>query len=229
MTYPQWTALLSLLTAVLAALLVMIPLGGVGEDLVRFASGGGAGGVLVFCLAYIAATLVFIPGSLLVMMAGLVYGPLWGALIALPCAVVSAGIAFGLGRTIARDWVAHKVAGDVRFEAIDRAIRHHAFKVLVLLRLSPASPFNVLNYAFGASSVSARDFLLSCLVGSLPSTALYVYLGSLAPSVRALAVGRHAAAWQQALYWSGFACTVLLAWWLARVARRALRESLEAP
>lgn len=66
-----------------------------------------------------------------------------------------------------------------KLAAIDAAIAEHGFKIVLLLRLSPVFPFNLLNYALGLTRVQVRDYVLASFIGMLPGTALYVYLGSL--------------------------------------------------
>lgn len=103
---------------------------------------------------------------------------------------VMPALAFLLGRTVARAWVSSRVAANARVAAIDRAVGREGLKIVLLTRLSPVFPFNLLNYAFGLAQVSLRDYVLGSLVGMLPGTLMYVYLGSLITSLSELASGR---------------------------------------
>jgi uncharacterized membrane protein YdjX (TVP38/TMEM64 family) len=192
--------------------------------------GTGALGAVVFAVAYVAATVLLLPGALLTAGAGFVYGPLWGTLLVSPVSVVAATVAFLLGRTVARGWIARRIAANPRFAAIDEAIGESGFKIVFLLRLSPLVPFNLLNYALGLTRVSLRDYVVASAVGMLPGTVLYVYLGSLVTSASELAGGaRHpAGGWERMLYWGGLAATLGATWLLTRLARRALSRTIDS-
>jgi uncharacterized membrane protein YdjX (TVP38/TMEM64 family) len=190
----------------------------------------GAMGAAVFGLAYVVATVLFLPGSVLTAGAGFAYGPLWGTLLVSPVSVVAATLAFVLGRTVARGWIARRIAGSPRFAAIDEAIAENGFKIVLLLRLSPLLPFNLLNYALGLTRVSLRDYVVASALGMLPGTVLYVYLGSIVTSASELAAGggEGAGASPSVLYWGGLAATLGATWLLTRSARRALSRTIES-
>ena len=143
-------------------------------------------GVALFALLYVVATVFFLPGAVLTMGAGFAYGPVLGVLIVSPVSVLAASVAFMVGRFVARDWIARRVADDRRFAAIDDAIADEGFKIVMLLRLSPLFPFSLLNYALGLTKVSFRDYAVASWLGMLPATVLYVYLGSVVTSLGAL-------------------------------------------
>lgn len=199
-------------------------------QLVGFIRGAGAVGVLAYVATYWVATVALLPGSIITLAAGFAYGPLWGTALVVPTATIGATFSFLIGRFFARGWVAHKVAGSARFRAIDRAIGKSGFKIVLLLRLSPVLPFSLLNYALGVTGVRTRDYFLASLLGMIPGTAMYVYLGSLVTSASQLAAGAaDGGAAQQALYWGGLVATVLVTVLLTRLARRELRAVLDAP
>jgi uncharacterized membrane protein YdjX (TVP38/TMEM64 family) len=197
--------------------------------LVAWIRGAGASGAAVFALAYIAATVLLLPGSILTLGAGFAYGPALGLLLASPVSVLAATAAFLLGRSVARGWIARKISGDARFAAIDEAIGDSGFKIVFLLRLSPLFPFNLLNFMLGLTRVRLRDYVVASFLGMLPGTLLYVYLGSLVTSASELAAGRHgdAGSWGRALYVLGFVATVAATVLVTRVARRALARALD--
>ncbi len=197
--------------------------------LASFLRGVGALGVLVYALAYIVATLFFLPGSLLTAAAGFAYGPLWGTLLVSPVSVAAATLAFWLGRSVARDWVSRRLAGQPRFGAIDQAIGQRGFFIVLLVRLSPILPFNLLNYALGLTRVRLRDYVPASFAGMLPGTLLYVYLGSLVTSASELlgGVGSRAGTAGQLLYWGGLAATLAATIIITRLANGALRKALD--
>jgi uncharacterized membrane protein YdjX (TVP38/TMEM64 family) len=200
-------------------------------DLVEWVKGAGATGAIVFVLAYALATVLFLPGSVLTLGAGFVYGVAVGAPLVWVAANLGAALAFLLGRTLARAWIAAKVAGNSRFAVIDRAVGQSGFRIVLLTRLSPVFPFNLLNYAFGLTRVSFRDYVLGSVLGMIPGTVMYVYFGSLITSLTELATGKATAGVsRQAFYFGGLVVTVLVTLYVTRVARRALAEvAVEVP
>lgn len=190
--------------------------------------GAGAAGVALFAIAYVVAAVLLLPGAALTAGAGFAYGPLWGTLLVSPVSVVAALLAFLLGRTAARGWIARRTAANPRFAAIDEAIAGSGLKIVLLLRLSPLVPYSLLNYALGLTRVSLRDYLVASTVGMLPGTLLFVYLGSLVTSASELAGGapHPAGGLRAALYWGGLAATVGATWLLTRLARGALSRAI---
>ncbi|MFN8628406.1 MAG: TVP38/TMEM64 family protein [Candidatus Binatia bacterium] len=216
-------------TAVLCALVVVTKGLRVPEYLlvlVGWVRNAGWVGVGVFMLVYVAATVGFIPGTILTLGAGFAYGVVAGTAIVWIAANVGAVLAFVLGRTLARNWVAARIATNPRFAAIDRAVGREGLKIVFLVRLSPVFPFNLLNYAFGLTRVSLRDYLLGSLVGMLPGTILYVYLGSLITNLSTVAAGHQTGGRaRQIVYFAGLVATVLVTVYVTKLSRRALSRS----
>jgi uncharacterized membrane protein YdjX (TVP38/TMEM64 family) len=187
-------------------------------------------GVALFFAAYVVSTVAFLPGSILTLAAGFAYGPVWGVAIASPASVAGATCAFLLGRTLLRDWAEARVGESARVRAIDAAVGREGFKIVFLLRLSPIIPFNALNYALSLSRVPLRTYVLASFVGMLPGTAMWIYLGSLAPTVAELSsAGSGGGTTRTVLYVTGLAATVAAAVIGARAARRALDAQLQEP
>src|SRR5262249_23761276 len=129
-----------------------------------------------------------------------------------------------------RDWVARRLKKYPQAAAIDRAIAKNGFKVVVLLRLQPVIPFNMLNYALGLTDISLREYALASWIGMLPATILYVYLGSVMGDITDLLRGRpEAGIAGRVLLWGGLVAVVVLVWWLGRLARRALHQEMHEP
>jgi uncharacterized membrane protein YdjX (TVP38/TMEM64 family) len=183
----------------------------------------GAWGVAIFVLLYVVATVLFLPGSILTLGAGLLFGVATGTLVVSVASTLGATAAFLVGRYVARAWVERRIAGNPRFRAIDQAVGREGWKIVGLARLSPVFPFNLLNYAFGLTRVSLRHFLLASWIGMLPGTVMYVYVGSLAGELAALGAGardRTLAEW--ALYAAGLLATIAVTAYVTRLARSAL-------
>jgi uncharacterized membrane protein YdjX (TVP38/TMEM64 family) len=189
----------------------------------------GALGPAVFIAGYAAAVVAFVPGSLLTLAAGALFGLGAGTLYVMIAATLGAAGSFLVARYLARGAVEQKLAGNPRLAAIDRAIGAEGRKIVLLLRLSPAFPFNVLNYALGLTRVRFGDYLVASL-GMLPGTLLYVYSGKLAGDVAAVAGG--AAPARGPGYWAllglGLAATLAVTLLVTRLARRALDEATAA-
>ncbi len=213
------------------AALLFLPVDRWALELAEWVRGAGALGALVYSLVYVAATLLLLPGALLTAGAGFAYGPVLGTLLVSPVSVLAATLSFVLGRSIARRWVGRKLAQQARFASIDQAIGGSGFKIVLLLRLSPIFPFNLLNYGLGLTRVRLRDYVVASWLGMLPGTFLYVYLGSLVTNASELLAGKpHAAGpWGQVLYWGGLLATAIVTVLIARIARRALHHALEGP
>src|SRR5271157_1645112 len=145
----------------------------------RWTAGLGPLGPLVFIAIYILACVMLIPGSILTIGAGVVFGLVRGSIYVSIAATLGATCAFLIGRYFARGWVAAKIEANPKFKAIDEAVAREGWKIVGLTRLSPVFPFNLLNYAFGLTRVSIRDYFFASWVGMLPGTVMYVYIGSL--------------------------------------------------
>lgn len=179
----------------------------------------------IFMAVYVLACVLFVPASLLTLGAGALFGVIRGAIYVSIASVTGATAAFLIGRHLARDWVERKLQGSPRFAAIRSAVGQGGWKIVILTRLSPAFPFNLLNYAFGVTEVRLSEYVAASWAGMLPGTVLYVYLGSLAGSLAGLGAEKHAktpAEWL--LYGIGLAATIAVTLYVTRLARTALER-----
>ncbi|OLC48332.1 MAG: hypothetical protein AUH43_09735 [Acidobacteria bacterium 13_1_40CM_65_14] len=180
---------------------------------------------IVFILIYAIAVVALIPASLLTIAGGALFGVLHGTLYAVTGAALGSTSAFLLGRHVARRAIAHRLARLPRVAAIDRAVSVQGRRIVLLLRLSPLVPFNVLNYALGLTTISLGDFLLAS-VGMIPGAFMYAYCGKIAGMALALAgkaqVPRDTSYY--ALLFAGLAATIVATALVARTAQRALGD-----
>jgi uncharacterized membrane protein YdjX (TVP38/TMEM64 family) len=187
----------------------------------------GTVGAIAFIALYIIATVAFFPGSILTLGAGVIFGVVWGSLYVFIGATLGATAAFLVGRYLARGWVARKIADNKKFAAIDQAVGREGLKIVLLTRLSPIFPFNLLNYAFGITGVSLKDYFIGS-VGMIPGTIMYVYIGSLAGNLAM--IGTEAQPTNPTLQWAirilGLIATVAVTVYVTRIARKALEEEL---
>jgi uncharacterized membrane protein YdjX (TVP38/TMEM64 family) len=182
---------------------------------------------VLYAVFYIAGTALFFPGLPLTLGAGFLYGAIIGTLVVSPASVAGATLAFLIARYVAQEWVTRQLKKYPQAAAIDRAIEKNGFKAVVLLRLQPVLPFNILNYALGLTSIRLRDYMLASWIGMFPATVLYVYLGSIMNDISDLLRGRpNSGIAGRLLLWGGLAAIVVLVWWLGRVAKKALREEM---
>ena len=124
---------------------------------------------VAFVAIYIVACVAFLPGSILTIGAGVIFGVVRGSIYVSIAATLGATAAFLVGRYLARDWVVRKLEGNPKFKAIDDAVGKEGWKIVLLTRLSPVLPLNLLNYAYGLRSVSLRDYVLASWVGIIPA------------------------------------------------------------
>ena len=220
------------LAAILVGLLMAVKyfnLQQVFRDALAWIEGAGPIGPLVFFGLYIAACVFMLPGSILTLGAGAVFGVVNGSLLVSLSSTVGATAAFLIGRYLAREMVARRISGNDTFGGIDNAVATEGWKIVGLTRLSPVFPFNLLNYAFGLTRVSLRDYVLASWIGMIPGTVMYVYLGSLAGSLAELGVkegGRARTPAEWALYAVGLVATVAVTVVITRIARRALNRRI---
>ena len=189
---PKWLRIAAVILAAAGLLLLGRALGGYVEPFRQRVEGLGVLGPVVFVLGYAAAVVAFVPGSALTLAAGAIFGVAKGTAVVFVAALLGSGAAFLIARYFARSAVERRIAGNVQFAAIDRAIGREGRKIAFLLRLSPAIPFTLLNYALGLTRIRFADALLAS-VGMLPGTLLYVYLGSVAGDAASASAGRRRA------------------------------------
>jgi uncharacterized membrane protein YdjX (TVP38/TMEM64 family) len=223
-------AAIVLVVAGLALIASLLPAREFIQSALDWTHGGGVWSPLVLVLGYVAACVLFIPGLLLSIGAGFLFGVGVGTITASLGSTLGATIAFLIGRMFARGAVARMIAGSDRFAAIDAAVGREGFKVVLLARLSPVLPFNVLNYAFGLTDIRTRDYVLASWIGMLPGTVMYVTIGSTLASLAEVGAGAgESGTARRVLLIVGLAATVALVYFSARLARGALREVVKRP
>ena len=190
----------------------------------------GSTGAIAFIGIYIMATVAFLPAFILTLGAGVLFGAWWGSIYVFIGATLGSIVAFLVGRYFARDWVAKKIVNNDKFKAIDRAVGKEGLKIVLLTRLSPAFPFNLLNYAFGVTGVSARDYIIGS-IGMIPGTIMFVYIGSLAGSLALIGTDAQPTV-DPTLQWTirivGLMATVAVTVYVTRLAKQALAASVDS-
>ncbi|MEZ6097462.1 MAG: TVP38/TMEM64 family protein [Pirellulaceae bacterium] len=227
----RWTIVRRLwwLVFAVSALLAVrsLPLGNATEHLRTWLVELGVWGPVALIVIYVLGTILLIPGSLITLMAGALFGVVVGTIIVSVGSTTGAACAFLIGRYVARDRVVQYVSRDPRFDAIDRAIGQGGWKIVALLRLSPAIPFNLQNYLYGLTSIRFWPCILTSWVAMLPATVLYVYLGHVAGT--AVDTNRTRTAPEWVLLGAGLLATVAVTVYLTRLARRNLSHYVQDP
>jgi len=185
---------------------------------------------IVYMIIYNLATLLFIPGSLLTLKGGCLFGLFWGSIYVTIAAMFGAICAFLIGRYLSRDWVCKQIENHPKFKAINQAVKREGWKIVLLTRLSPIFPFNLLNYVFGVTQVSLKDYVLGS-IGMIPATVVYVYIGSLARNLVTLDMSNRPTTTEtQIAQWViqiiGLIATIAVTVYITHLSKKALDESV---
>ena len=137
----------------------------------------GAIAPLVYIGLYLVSTVFFLPGAPVTVLAGFIFGPLWGVFYASIASIISVSVAFLIARYVARDLVERWVKGNAQFRKIDEQVDEQGWRILMFTRLVPIFPFNLQNYAYGLTSIRFSTFVIVSAIFMLPGTAVFVQLG----------------------------------------------------
>ncbi len=216
----------ALFIVALMLLIRTLPLDRGVEALKTWVRGIGVWGPIVFGLIYVAATVALLPGSLITLAGGAVFGLFWGGIAVSLASTTGAALAFLIARYFARDKIEQRARRNPKFQAIDRAIGERGWKIVALLRLSPAIPFNLSNYLFGLTSVRFWPYVLSSWIAMMPGTIMYVYVGYAAGKGLEAAAGANTGKTpgEWALLFVGLAATVAVTIYVTQIAKKAIRE-----
>jgi len=210
---------LGLVLIAMAAAAQIFGLGDRLDDLRSWILGLGPWGPLVFIAIYAIAVVAAIPGSVLSIAAGTMFGSLLGVAVVSVASTLGAAMAFAVARWFARDSIARWLANNEKFTKLDRMTSRHGAIVVAITRLVPLFPFTLLNYGFGLTGVRFRTYVLWSWLCMLPGTVLYV-VGADAVT-RGLAEGR--------VPWPLVAILVVTGAVLTLIVRRARRALVDEP
>ncbi len=159
----------------------------------------GALGPLLYMAVYVVVTVLFLPGSVITLAGGALFGPVWGTLYSLTGATVGAAVAFLIARYLASDWV-HRKAGGWTKQLIE-GVEQEGWRFIAFVRLVPLFPFNLLNYALGLTRIGLLAYVVGSYVFMFPGAVAYTYLGY---------AGREAVAGGEGLIQKGLLALALL-------------------
>jgi uncharacterized membrane protein YdjX (TVP38/TMEM64 family) len=179
----------------------------------------------MFVIVYATTCIFFVPSVVFTFSGGVLFGFWKGAVLSLVGTGLGSVGAFLIGRYLAREFVERNFASNREFSSLARAAKTKGWQIVALARLSPIFPFSIGNYAFGITRIPALHYLGASLLGTIPSTSVYTYVGTLVGDLGALSVRGQDRTWQEWVFLiAGLAATLLLAYYLRRFAQRALAE-----
>ena len=223
--YWKWGAYLVIIAALFATI-SFLPLDDLSKELKKWIESLGIWGPVALGIIYVFATILFVPGTILTLVAGAVFGLVTGFITVSIASVVGASLAFLIARYFARDKVASMAENNRHFDAIDKAIEEGGWKVVGLLRLSPAIPFNVQNYLYGLTKVKFWPYVLTSWIAMMPGTFMYIYLGNV--SGAALGGDQEKSVGQWVLLGVGLLATVAVTVYITKLAKSKLDEDVDA-
>lgn len=135
-------------------------------------------GYSLYILLFIIATLFLLPGSILVIAGGIVFGPLLGTLLSLIAATLASSCSFLLARWLGRDLLLKYVGHSHTFQAIEKGIARNGIDFLILTRLIPLFPYNIQNYAYGLTTIAFWPYTLISALTTLPGIVIYTVMAS---------------------------------------------------
>ena len=169
----KWVLLLVVVTGIALAILYRDQLDA--SVLEQWVESAGAAGPLLFILIYTVGTVFFMPGSVLTLAGGALFGPVWGTLYNLTGATLGATLAFLVARYLASDWVEEKTGG--RLKQLKDGVEGEGWRFVAFVRLVPLFPFNLLNYALGLTRIKLSHYIIASYLCMLPGAIAYTYLG----------------------------------------------------
>lgn len=183
--------------------------------------------VAVIALLYSGCALAGLPVWPITVGLGFVYGRAWGMVAGSLGTTIGAASAFFVGRTVGRRWVRDRWGSSRLFQALDQATQERGGQIVFLTRLSPLLPYNVLNYLFGMTSIAGWKFVAVSWLGMLPTTFMYVTIGSAVQNLGELATsGKPRGPLEVSLLVAGVVATIAVVCFIGRGTQRAMRGSL---
>ena len=189
------------------------------ESIETSIDGMGILGPILYGLVYLAAEILMVPGAILIVGAGYLFGLAGGMTVVWVAATAAAAISFVIARRLARDRVERFARRHRRFAALDGAVEQGNWRVVALLRFSPIVPFGLSNYMYGLSKMDFAPYIAATALGMLPGTFLYVYLGTAGRGL-----GREWGPWHWALVGVGLVATAAASVYLTRLTKKRLRR-----
>jgi len=183
-------------------------------------------GPIIFSIIYVLVTVLFLPSVILSIAAGFIYGTFLGTVIVQLGGTIGACLSFVLGKMLFRDCVLKMMESYPMFSAIDKAISLNTWKIVTLLRLSPITPFNVLNYGLSLTRIKFWDYTWSSTVGMLPQSILFVYMGTAAKNISDILNSTERNPMDELLFYLGICFTVITIVVITVISTKAIKQEL---
>lgn len=203
-----------------ATLIIRLPIASVLSQANEWIAGQGEWAVPVFMAIYILAAILGLPNIVLILAAGTLFGLTKGVLSASVADTLSVAACFVIGQTAGRRWLTKVIKADSRFHKLDRVFAKKGWTIVLLTRLSPVLPSNILNYGFSLTKIDFWQYLFFSWLGMLPVIFTYVYIGTFGASILTLDQSPQRLAFQSL----GLLATVGAMVYTTRLAASALRE-----
>jgi len=145
------------------------------DNLVAWITGFGLLAPMLYMVGRSIGAIFLVPGSIMAVAAGMVFGPFWGAVYNLAGSTIGALLAFLVARYLASDWVEEKLGG--RLRKIVKGVEQEGWRFVAFVRLVPLFPYNILNYALGLTKIKVSHFTIASLICMIPGDIAYVYIG----------------------------------------------------
>jgi len=221
----KWVSIVLIVVSILL-IFRQLPIGPAVQRMENWIGDLGIWGPVAFGLLYVVAVVLLVPASALTLAAGALFGLVGGTVIVSLASTTGAALAFLISRYLARNWIAKKVEQYPKFGAIDKALSEGGWRIVALLRLSPAIPFNLQNYLYGLTGIRFWTCVLTSWVAMLPGTFMYVYLGYVGRA-GIEATGGGGQSWSPA-EWAimivGLLATITVTVYVTHMARKALKK-----
>lgn len=169
----RWLLGLTLLAAVVVAVVLRDRFDAAALE--TWVNSAGAAGPLLFMAIYALVTVLFLPGSIITLAGGALFGPVWGTLWNLTGATLGASLAFLISRYLGAEWVERHVGP--RLKRLDDGVSAEGWRFVAFVRLVPLFPFNLLNYALGLTCIPFLAYVLATWIFMLPGAIAYTWLG----------------------------------------------------
>jgi uncharacterized membrane protein YdjX (TVP38/TMEM64 family) len=189
--------------------------------------GSGTAGMVAYVALFVLATIILVPGSLLTVVAGFLFGVTWGFLLVTMASLLAALATLGVGRYIARDVVYRRLAARPRLRLLLRAIEDNGTRAVFFARIVPFIPYNLLNYALSLTHVRWRPYAVGTVLGMIPGSLTLVYIGAATGDLSRAMTGIEAINGASGfVYLLTALAIVLVTWWLSRWATRELNAMM---
>lgn len=204
----------------LVTLIIRLPMATVLSQANGWIASQGEWAIPVFMSVYILAAIFGIPNIFLILAAGTLFGLTKGVLSASIADTLSIAACFVIGQTVGRRWLTSTIKADSRFHKLDRVFAKKGWTIVLLTRLSPVLPSNILNYSFSLTKINFWQYLFFSWLGMLPVIFTYVYIGTFGASI----LTSDQSPQKLALQSLGLLATVGVMIYTTRLAASALKE-----